>query len=79
VARKACSAWTPPKGIDPDPGLPSLVKGLRARGACTVDIEWMDGKLVRELITPKTRYVAPIRYAGKLITLATDTRVKITR
>jgi hypothetical protein len=39
----------------------------------------MDGKLVRELITPKTRYVAPIRYAGKLITLATDTRVKITR
>lgn len=64
------------------PALPSAwpagsVKGLRARGACTVDLEWKNGALARVVITPNAGVVPPIRYAGKLLDPATDSRVVI--
>lgn len=64
------------------PALPAAwpagsIKGLRARGACTVDLEWKNGALARAVITPQAGVVPPIRYAGKLLDPAADSRVVI--
>lgn len=52
------------------PALPSRlragsVRGLRARGGVTVDIEWRDGKLVRARLTPDRALPVTVLYAGK--------------
>lgn len=57
--------------IDLLPALPSAwptgeVKGLRARGGCTVDMKWKDGKLTEAKITPSAQSPAQVtvRYRG---------------
>jgi len=47
------------------------VKGLKARGALTVDLAWQSGKLTRAVIRAKDAEPLQIRYAGKEITLQT--------
>ena len=41
------------------------VKGLKARGALTVDMEWRDGKLTRAAIRSRDAEPLLVRYAGK--------------
>lgn len=53
------------------PALPSAwatgsIKGIRARGACTIDIEWKDGKLVKARIQSDQGGAYTIRYNGKI-------------
>ena len=60
--------------IDILPALPSewadgSVKGLRARGGYTVDIEWAAGRLVSAVITPDHSGKYPVRYGDKLKTV----------
>ena len=45
------------------------VKGLRARGAITVDLAWRDGKLTRAVIRSRDAEPVEVRYAGKQVTL----------
>lgn len=57
--------------LDLLPALPSAwatgnIKGIRARGACTVDIDWKDGKLVKACIKPDNEGDFVIRYNGKI-------------
>jgi alpha-L-fucosidase 2 len=52
------------------PALPSAwktgsIKGIRGRNACTVDIEWKDGALVKAGITSDKGDTYTIRYQGK--------------
>lgn len=58
--------------IDLLPALPTAwptgsVSGLRARGGCTIDLAWRDGKLVRATIAGKERGRRTVRYAGHSI------------
>ncbi len=55
------------------------VRGLRARGACEVELSWRDGALVRAVIKPQTDHLPPIRYQGRLITPETDSRLQVVR
>jgi len=53
------------------PALPSkyptgFVKGLRAQGACTVDIEWKDGKLMKSVIKSDKGGTYMLRYKEKI-------------
>jgi len=47
------------------------VRGLRARGGRTIDIEWKDGKLLRASLESLMDGVCPVRYAGKTIRVET--------
>lgn len=52
------------------PALPSAwttgnIRGIRARGACTVDIEWKNGKLVKAKVQSDKGGEYTIRYNGK--------------
>ena len=40
------------------------VKGLKARGGYTVDIEWKDGRLVKATIVPATTGKYTVRYGN---------------
>ena len=60
------------EAIDLLPALPSAwpagsVRGLKARGGFTVDIEWADGKLVAATVASSRGRAAKIRYAGKSV------------
>lgn len=55
------------------------VRGLRARGACEVELSWRDGALVRAVIKPQTDHLPTIRYQGRLITPETDPRLQVVR
>ena len=48
------------------------VKGLRARGNFTVDIEWQNGKLVSTTLHSPVKNSGQVRYGGKLI----DVKIK---
>jgi len=45
------------------------VKGLRARGACEVDMVWEKGKLTRATLRPDRDGQAEVTYAGKTVVL----------
>jgi alpha-L-fucosidase 2 len=54
------------------PALPSAwpegeVKGLRARGAVTVDVRWKDGRIVSAKLTPERDGTLKIRHAGRTL------------
>ncbi|MCU0791265.1 MAG: glycoside hydrolase family 95 protein [Opitutaceae bacterium] len=71
-------------GIDLLPALPSAwptgsVKGLRARGACEVELVWKHGEFVRAVVTPRTGFVPHLRYRGEILDPAKDPRVVIAR
>ena len=56
------------------PALPSAwatgsIKGIRARGGCTVDIDWKKGKLVSARIQSDQGGACTIRYNGKIKTI----------
>ena len=58
--------------IDLLPALPSAwptgsISGLRARGGCTVDLAWRDGKLARAAITGSEPGSRRVRCAGRSI------------
>ena len=42
------------------------IRGIRARGACTVDIDWKDGKLIKARFKSDTGGTYTIRYKGHL-------------
>ncbi|MFT4177429.1 MAG: glycoside hydrolase family 95 protein [Luteolibacter sp.] len=70
--------------IDLLPALPNAlphgsVKGLRARGACEVSIDWEDGELTRVWIKTRTSTIPPIRYAGKYLDPVKDMRIVLVR
>ena len=48
------------------------VKGLRARGGFTVDIEWKDGKVTHYHIAAKERQSVKVRMNGEVKTVRTD-------
>jgi alpha-L-fucosidase 2 len=56
--------------LDLLPALPSAwstgsIRGIRARGACTVDIDWKEGKLVRAGFRSDHGGIYTVRYAGQ--------------
>jgi len=58
--------------IDLLPALPSAwptgsISGLRARGGCTIDLAWRNGKLARATIQGSERGRRTVRYAGRSI------------
>jgi alpha-L-fucosidase 2 len=60
--------------IDLLPAIPSawpegVVKGLRARGAVTVDLQWKEGKLSTVRVAARQPGKYPIRYGEKITTL----------
>ncbi len=62
------------------PALPSAwpegeVKGLRARGAVTVDVRWKNGKIISARLTPQLDGMLMIRHAGR--TLMKPTRAGV--
>lgn len=66
--------------IDLLPALPSAwasgsVRGLRARGAHTVDLEWKNGQLTRAVITSHSDQSPIIRLNGQVLDPAKDSRV----
>ncbi len=70
--RKAGSARSEDYVVHLLPAVPGVwaagsVRGLRARGGRTVDIEWKGGKLVRAAIASLRDGSCPVRYAGKTI------------
>ncbi|NJK98931.1 MAG: hypothetical protein HC905_32060 [Bacteroidales bacterium] len=44
-----------------------MVKGLKARGNITVNIDWENGKLVKLSLTPATDKAFVVRYGDKEI------------
>lgn len=46
-----------------------IVKGLRARGEITVDMEWKTGKLVKVVVSTKRTQNTKISYGGKVVKL----------
>ncbi|MHA6482955.1 glycosyl hydrolase family 95 catalytic domain-containing protein [Paenibacillus sp. strain BS8-2] len=68
------------------PALPSAwqvgeVTGLRARGGCTVDLSWREGKLTKAIVTSDQGGSCRIVYIGKLLvlTLAAGERAALTQ
>ena len=53
----------------PDAWSKGSIKGLRARGGFTVDIEWENGKLKNAVITADKKSEATIRYGKKKVTI----------
>ena len=56
--------------LDLLPALPSAwaagnIRGIRARGACTVDLDWKDGKLTKAVIKSDHGGSFTVRYKGK--------------
>jgi len=54
------------------------VKGLRARGGFTVDIEWKDGKLVNATVVPDFNGAVQVKYKEKVWKLQGKKGVKLT-
>jgi len=57
------------------PALPSAwptgsVRGLRARGACVVDLSWRDGALVEAVLTSPRASRLQVRSGAKRVTVA---------
>ena len=48
------------------------VKGLRARGGFTVDIEWKDGKVTNYRISAKKRGTVNVRLNGEVKTVKAE-------
>jgi alpha-L-fucosidase 2 len=53
----------------PDAWSKGSIKGLRARGGFTVDIEWENGKLKNAVITADKKSETTIRYGKKKVTI----------
>jgi hypothetical protein len=53
------------------------IEGLRGRGGYEVAIEWKDGQLTHCRIDSPLGTIPPVRYQGRLLDLATDSRVTI--
>ena len=53
----------------PDAWKEGKVTGLRARGGYTVDLEWLDGKLLSATITADNKGKIKLSHKGKQITL----------
>ncbi len=69
--------------IDVLPALPKawpdgFVRGLRARGGYTVDLEWKAGKLAAATVQSDMAPTAKLRYAGKSVTLRTPPGQRVT-
>ena len=65
LARDQMRLWMllqTPDGMYPDAWSEGRVRGLRARGGYTVDIEWKDGKLVNAKIHSKYSGTLRVRY-----------------
>ncbi len=56
----------------PDAWDEGYVKGLRARGDCTVDISWAEGRLESARIQAHSKGVFKVSYEGKTVTLKLD-------
>jgi len=61
------------------PALPSAwkegnVKGLKARGGFTVDIQWAEGKLIRAVIMAAADGICRIRYNRKFFANAASSK-----